>query len=139
MIGAAVFTVGGGAIHLREWLDTYRNTPVAAPGSALVRIGFPLNAVASALLAVALVAAAFWLRRLAPLVVAATVLFEAGSLVVLILSRTGSVLGWSEPVWTRGASQARAVEIGALFTLAAVTLIARSRRHLVRDRRRAEG
>jgi hypothetical protein len=123
MVGAALFIAAGGFIHLKEWLATYRHVPATVPGSALVRVGFPLNAAASATLAVALVACAFWPRRLTPVVVAAAVLFEVGSLTTLILSRTGSVLGWMEPIWTRGADQTRAVELGALMSLAAVIAI----------------
>jgi hypothetical protein len=123
MLGAALFVAAGGFIHLREWLATYRHVPASAPGSALVRVGFPLNAAASAALAVALVICALWLHRLIRLVVAAAVLFEAGSLATLILSRTGSVLGWMEPIWTRGANQTRAVELGALVSLFAVQAI----------------
>ncbi|MEY2403444.1 MAG: hypothetical protein QOD38_995, partial [Acidimicrobiaceae bacterium] len=47
----------------------------------------------------------------------------AASLGSLILSRTGSVLGWKEPVWTDGANQARAVEIVALVALAGVIAV----------------
>jgi len=117
----AAFVAAGGFIHLREWLDTYRNVPAAAPGSALVRIGFPIKAGVSLVLAAAILAvAAAGLRpRVAALVLAVTGIFEAASLTTLILSRTGSVLGWSEPVWTMGADQARAVEIGALVVVAA--------------------
>jgi hypothetical protein len=122
-VGAALFTAGGGWLHLREWLVTYRHVPAAAPGSALVRIGFPLNATISAALAVALVASAFWLHRFFPVAVGAAMLFQIGSLTTLILSRTGKVFGWSEPIWTRGANQIRAVEIGAVVCLAAVIAI----------------
>jgi hypothetical protein len=34
------------------------------------------------------------------------------------------VFGWSEPVWTHGADQTRAVEIGALLALAPAMAIA---------------
>ena len=119
MLIAAAFVAAGGYVHLREWLDTYRAVPAEAAGSFVVRIGFPVNVVISALVAVALVVTLFVAKRLAPLVAAAAVAFQAGSLAVLIGTRVGSVLGWAEPVWTPGADQTRAVEIGALVALMA--------------------
>jgi len=126
---AAVFVAAGGFIHLREWLDTYRNVPSSVPGAAVVRVGFPINAGLSLLLAIALVITMAAYRRFAPLVVGAAVLFEAGSLITLILSRTGNVAGWMEPVWTDGANETRAVEIGAMAALAAVVALVALRRH----------
>ena len=117
LLAAAVFTAAGGYIHLREWLNTYRHLPASAPGAWVVRLGFPVNAAASLVLAVALVLAATKLPRLGVAAFMATVGFQASSLGVLIATRTGSVFGWTEPIWTPGANQSRAVEIGALFTL----------------------
>ncbi len=128
VLAAAVFVVAGGFIHLREWLDTYRNVPASVPGAVIVRVGFPLNAGLSLLLAVGLLITLRWFRRLAPVAVGAAVLFEAGSLLSLILSRTGNVAGWMEPVWTDGANQTRAVEIGAIAALAAVIALVAQRR-----------
>jgi len=128
VLAAAAFIAAGGYIHLREWLDTYRDLPSGVPGSAVVRVGFPINVGLSVLLAVALVVTLFAGRRLAPLVIAAAVAFEAGSLAALILSRTGSLAGWMEPVWTRGANQTRAVEIGAIVALAAAAAMAAAQR-----------
>jgi len=130
VVAAAVFTLAGGFVHLREWLDGYRDVPASLPGSFVVRIGFPVNAAASVVLAAALTYCAVRASRLAPLVLAGAAVFQAGSLATLILTRTGSVLGWAEPVWTRGANQSRAVEIGALLALTAVASIAAmQRRH----------
>jgi hypothetical protein len=120
---AALFVLAGGYIHLREWLDTYRHVPGDVDGSFVVRLGFPLNAAASVVLALVLVAAMVRWHRLLPLAIAAAAAFEAASLATLILSRTGSVLGWAEPVWTDGAEQTRAVEIGALLVLAALAAL----------------
>jgi len=125
---ASMFVAAGGSIHLREWLDTYRHVPAGAPGAALVRVGFPLNTAVSILLVVAL-ALAFY--RQSRLLLAATVIafaFEAMSLTTLIATRTGSVLGWSESMWTLGADQSRAVEIAALVALAALAAMTRLRR-----------
>ena len=123
LIGAAAFTLAGGYVHLREWLDTYRDIPASVQGSALVRVGFPINAGASLLLAIALVLVAVRPVRRSALVVAAAVAFQAGSLATLIGTRVGTVVGWSEPIWTRGAEQTRAVEIGALVLLALAVLV----------------
>jgi hypothetical protein len=122
---AAAFVAAGGAVHLREWLDIYRHVPASLPGAAVVRIGFPLNALGSLLFAGALVAAVFTTRRIALAIGAANVGFQAASLGALISSRTGTVFGWMETGWSRGASQTRAVEIGALVVLgAAMALLA---------------
>jgi hypothetical protein len=115
---AAILVTVGGFIHLREWLDTYRHVPAAVPGAAVVRVGFPLNAATSLVIALALLATLWRFRRFMLSVVAGAIAFEAASLVSLILSRTGSVFGWSEPVWTTAANQTRAVEIAALVVLA---------------------
>jgi hypothetical protein len=119
LVLAAAFVAAGGAVHLREWLDIYRDVPAVLPGAAVVRIGFPLNALASLVLAGALVGAAFTTRRTALAIAAAALGFQAASLAVLIASRTGTVFGWMETGWSRGASQTRAVEIGALVALTA--------------------
>lgn len=124
LLAAALFVAAGGFVHLREWLDTYRQVPASAAGAAVVRIGFPVNAAASLVTAVALAFIAARRSRFAPLVVGAAVLLQAGSLAVLILTRTGTLLGWTEPIWTLGADQSRAVEIGALISLTGVIAIA---------------
>jgi len=130
LLASAMFVAAGGFVHLREWLDSYRDVPAAAPGSAVVRLGFPVNAGLSLLVAAALVLTAFRLRRLAPYVVAGAVAFQAGALATLVVSRTGSLWGWAEPVWTLGADQTRAVEIGALVMLAFVAVAWRQERRL---------
>ncbi len=123
LLAAALFVAAGGFVHLREWLDTYRHVPASAPGGAIVRVGFPVNAAVSVVVAVALVFCAVHRTRFAVRIVAAAILFQAGSLAVLIRTRTGSFLGWSEPVWTLGAEQSRAMEVGALFSLLAALVI----------------
>lgn len=123
VLAAALFTLAGGYLHLQEWLDGYRNVPADAPGAYVVRIGFPVSAGTALALAVALVATLWVGRRLSPYVMGAAAVFNAVSLGILIATRTGSVLGWTEPVWTPGADQIRAVEVGALLALAATALI----------------
>ena len=120
---SALFVLAGGFAHLREWLDTYRDVPADVPGSAMVRVGFPVSAAVSLLLAVALVACAFRASRLTMPVVLTAVAFQAGSLAFLIGSRVGTVFGWTEPAWTDAASEIRAVEIGSLLALTAALLL----------------
>lgn len=124
LLAAALFVAAGGFVHLREWLDTYRQVPGFVAGAAVVRIGFPINAATSLVIAVALAFTAVRRTRFAPHVVAAAILFQAGSLAALILTHTGTLLGWTEPIWTIGADQSRAVEIGALITLTTVIAMA---------------
>ena len=124
ILAAALFVLAGGYVHLREWLAFYRDIPAEVTGSAVVRLGFPLNAAASLVLAAGLVASVFVFRRLAPVIVAGSALFQVSSLAVLVQTRTGTVLGWSEASWTLGAKQTLAVEIGALACLAGVAIVA---------------
>ncbi len=123
LLAIAALVAAGGYVHLREWLGSYRSLPSAVPGAAVVKAGFPITAAVSAVLAIVLIALALrwqdWNRTTA-VVLGVTAVFQAVSLAVLILSRTDSVLGWSEPAWTRGADQIRAVEVGALICLAQV-------------------
>jgi hypothetical protein len=120
---AAAYVVAAGFVHLREWLGGYRDIPPDVPGSAVVRLGFPVQVGFSLALALALVVTLLGARRLAPWAAATTILFEACSLAALIASRYGTLLGWREPVWTRGASQSLAVAIGALAMLTAALVI----------------
>lgn len=113
----------GGFVHARDWLDIYRQVPSDLAGAAVVRVGFPINVATSALLVLALVACAATRSRFTSIVAAAGLVFQGGALATLIKSRTGSVFGWSEPAWTLGADQSRAVEIGALIALSAVLMI----------------
>lgn len=133
LLAAAVLVAAGGFIHLREWLDTYRNVPAAVPGASVVRVGFPLNAAASLVIAGALLATAWRLRRFVMVTVISAIAFQAASLGVLILSRTGDVFGWTERGWMGGAQQARAVEIAALVALVGALAVGRRTAALARD------
>jgi hypothetical protein len=88
------------------------------PGADVVRVGFPINAVASAVLAVSLVGAVFMGHRVAGAIVAMSALFESGSLAALVWTRRATVFGWTESGWSRGAVQTRSAEIAALVVLA---------------------
>lgn len=117
-LSALLISVGG-ALHFRDWARTYRAVPWEVPGAWVVRVGFPVNAASSILVAVGLVAAATRLRRFRGVTVATAIAFQGASLVALIVSRRGSVFGWTEPGWTTNTRQIAAVEIAALVALAA--------------------
>lgn len=125
---AALFVLAGGYVHLREWLDIYRALPSIVPGRDVVRIGFPINAGLSIALAFALVLTTVRLRRLAPVVLVGAILFEAGSLAAVVISRNTTLFGWMESVWTLGANQSVALEIGAIVNLVLVLALGTIRR-----------
>ena len=93
LLVAAVFVAAGGYIHLRDWIEIYRSVPFSVAGAGVVRLGFPINAAVSVVLALALVVTVFRWRRFTPMVVGATLAFQAASLAALIVSRTGSLAG----------------------------------------------
>ncbi|MDQ4131692.1 MAG: hypothetical protein M3179_00440 [Actinomycetota bacterium] len=144
LLAAAAFTAWSGYVHFREWLGFYRKLPASIPGSAVVRVGFPVTAVISAVLAVLLVLCALRRRRLAPYVVGGALLFHAASLAALIVSRNGSLFGWTEATWTGAANATRIAEVAAMVSLFAamgITAAVRERRqgqalHIPSDRRR---
>jgi hypothetical protein len=123
ILTAAVLILAGGYVHLHEWFQTYRAIPAAVPGAAVVRVGFPLNAATSLAVAGALVATVLHFVRYTVVVIVAAIVFQAASLAALVLSRTGSVFGWTEPVWTPAANQTRVVEVGALIAMAVAIAI----------------
>lgn len=123
LIAAAMFTAAGGFVHLREWSDMYRQLPSSLPGVFMVQGGFIANAVISFVAAGALLFCAIKKNRLSPLVIAGTAAFQVASLITLIATRTSSVFGWSEHIWTLGANETRAVEIGTLLVLALIPLV----------------
>lgn len=127
----AMFTIAGGYVHLREWLDTYRHLPAAVPGAFVVRDGFIVNVGVSVLVSIALVATVVRQNKTTPFVIAGGFLFQAASLITLMASRTSNVFGWNEKGWTLGASQTRAVEIGALLVLGLALVLDTARRNRV--------
>ncbi len=121
-IMSAVPLIAGGALHLRDWSRTYRAVPWEVPGAWVVRIGFPVSAVISVALAVLLVACAAKRWSALRYVVLGAVAFQASSIAALALSRNGSFLGWTEPVWSAEARQILALEILTIVGLAAVAI-----------------
>jgi hypothetical protein len=111
-LAAATFVLAGGYIHLDLWRDGYRAVEYIGPL-------FVANAVVSVLLVVAL------LVRADALVAVAGVVFSAGSLVALVLSRTVGLLGFTERGWSDMAVQATTAEIGAIVAIALVVVARR--------------
>lgn len=137
VLAAAAYILAGGFVHLREWLDLYRHLPASVPGSAVVRLGFPINVALSVMAAGALLFTARASISRAWLAVIGSALFQVGSLAAVIRSRMGSLFGWSELGWTRAAKQSLVVEIAALAMLVALGVIIQlERRHRV-DHRQA--
>lgn len=126
LLAAASFTAASGYVHLREWLDVYRAVPRSVPGAWVVRIGFPANAAASTLAAIALVLAATRLPKLKTGAMLGAALLALASLIFLVGSRTGTVLGWREPAWTPAAKQSLALELAAVAVLAVATMLRRA-------------
>lgn len=109
---AALFLVAGGLVHLELWNGGYRAIPKIGPL-------FMANFVGSIALAVALMAS----RRAS--VALAGILFAAGSLAALVLSRTVGVFGFTEAIWTTQATRTLAVEVGAIVALAVALMMQR--------------
>jgi hypothetical protein len=118
MIITAVPLITGGALHLRDWLRTYRGVPWEVPGAWVVRVGFPVNAAVSVAFAVVLVVAAARSWSVARWVVAGAIGFQASSIAALALSRGSGVFGWVEPGWTVEARQILTLEIATIIGLA---------------------
>lgn len=118
-IVAAVLVLLGGLFHYQIWDSDYREIPDGAvDGLDVVKIGFPVNAAVSVILAVLLVVVA---RR--PIVWLAALLFELASIVTLVLSREASVLGWKEPDWNADAKKVLLVEALAVVVLALLLIV----------------
>lgn len=123
VVVAALFVAATGVVHLRQWLETYRDVPSSVEGAFVVTIGFPVHFVVALVAAGALLAAQRWRPEWLPMVAAATIVFELGAIAALLVSRYDSLFGWSEPTWTTGAERALALEIGSVVVLAAVLVL----------------
>jgi hypothetical protein len=121
-IMSAVPLITGGALHLRDWSRTYKAVPWEVPGAWVVRAGFPINGLISVVLAVLLVSSAAKQWSALRYVIAGAVAFQVSSIAALVLSRRGSFLGWTEPVWSVEARQILALEILTLVGLAALAI-----------------
>jgi len=122
---AAALVLAGGIWHLKLWDDRYRDLPDQIPGVEVVKLGFPVNAAVSVVLAGLLLVAG---GRLA--VLAAAMALEAGSIFALVDARTTVVLGWEDKTWDDDAVGILVLEAVALALLA--FLAWRSRRTTLR-------
>ncbi len=109
---AAVLLLVGGLVHLDLWPGGYRGIPYIGPL-------FFINAVTSALIALALVARSDRRVTLPGMAIA------SGSLIALALSRTVGLLGFMEAAWTPAALRTIAAEIGAIVAIALIVLVKR--------------
>jgi glutamate-1-semialdehyde aminotransferase len=117
LLGAGLTAVMG-LIHLRLWLDGYREIPVIGPL-------FMLNAIISGVLAAALLAVPARLRRAAAIT---TALFTAGTLVGLILSLTIGLFGMHEILQAPLVVPTLAVEPAAVLVLLLAAVLPDRRR-----------
>lgn len=127
-VGVAV----GGGLHLQIWADSKRDIPSQVPGVWVVQEGFLANVAISAVVAIAVVAAAFVGRavlRRGSLVAALAV--QLGSIAALVASRGSGVFGWSEKGWDADAKQVLTGEI--VTAVLAVVALAWSFRRVVRS------
>ena len=121
--------LAGGFIHYRIWQQQYKDLPAPVPGRWVVRTGFPVNAAASLVLALALIAVGLpALARLRRLVVVGALAFEIGSIAVLVTTRSRSVFGWLEKGdWGTNPTRTIRVEIVTVAALLAVFVFDRAR------------
>jgi hypothetical protein len=122
---ASALLLAGGIIHYELWNSGYRNVPKVGP---LFLANFGGSVV---------LAAAVLLSRRATVAVGG-ILFAAGSLTALVLSRTVGFFGFTETVWTTQAIRTLAAEVGAIGALGcALTMQHRQRQpllHTIRTR-----
>jgi hypothetical protein len=122
---ASALLLAGGIIHYELWNSGYRNVPKIGP---LFLANFGGSVV---------LAAAVLVSRRATVAVGGIV-FAAGSLTALVLSRTVGVFGFTETVWTTQAIKTLATEVGAIAALGyALTMQHRQRQpllHTIRTR-----
>jgi hypothetical protein len=109
---AAVLLLVGGLVHLDLWWSGYRGIPYIGPL-------FFVNAVMSALIALALVARSDRRVTLPGMAIA------SGSLVAFGLSRTVGLFGFMEAAWTPAAFRTIAAEIGTIVAIALIVLVKR--------------
>lgn len=129
-IASALGTLAGGLLHLQVWNSDYQDLPDGRiPGLWVVKTGFPINAVASVVVAAAVVAVAFGLlatvRRLAA---PAALLLQLGSIVALVMSRGSGIFDWTEKGYGGDAKRILVVEI-ATSVLLVVTIVYAVARH----------
>jgi hypothetical protein len=110
-------TVVMGLIHLRVWLDGYRQIPIIGPL-------FVANTICSGVLAVGLLTVPARLRSLMAIV---TALFTAGTLLGLILSLTVGLFGMREVLQAPFVTTTLVVETAGVLVLVAAALFDRRR------------
>jgi hypothetical protein len=107
VVAVAVLVSGG--VHLKLWLEGYRDIDVVGPA-------FLLNVVAAAVIAVAVLAWRHWLPLLA------AIGFGAATLVAFVISTTVGLFGVHEQ-WSGGDVLTAAVSEGIAVVLGATALL----------------
>ena len=108
MVAALGVAVSGG-VHLRLYLDGYRDIDIERLGGINIGRSFALSVVAAVLVAEVLVVAAIR-PRLRGVASCMAVLYAAGALGAYAMTRTGGLLGFEESEWTPEALVAKLAE-----------------------------
>jgi hypothetical protein len=106
-------TIAMGWIHLRLWVDGFREVPVIGPL-------FLLNAIGAAVLAAALLAVP---ARLLSTVATVSAVFTAGTLAGLVLSLTVGLFGVHETLQVPFVSATLVVESAGVFVLVLIAVL----------------
>jgi hypothetical protein len=125
-LASAVGVLAGGLLHLKIWNSDYRMLPGGGviPGVWVVKVGFPINAGVSVLVAVALAVCAFGLvPAIRRFVIPVALAVEVASLGALIASRQSSIFKWTEKGYDSHAKEVLAVEIVTVLLLIAAAVL----------------
>ncbi len=122
LVTALLVAVSGG-VHLRLYLDGYRDIHVESMLGVDLSRSFLLSVITALLVAELLAASAFRERLATPAYLAAA-LYASGSLVAFTLSRTTGLLGFEEHSWDWQAVLAVTTE-GLALVLAVAALASR--------------
>jgi hypothetical protein len=120
VLSGLLVAVSGG-IHLRLYREGYRDISVDRVLGLDISRSFALNALAGAVIGVALLAAAVGLLS-GTVPALAGLAFSAGAIVAYVLSRTVGLLGFEEDRWITEAWWAEAVQVAAVVLLVGVLL-----------------
>ena len=124
LVGRLARVIGASAVatsayvHARLYFDGYRTIDIERVAGLNIGRAFALNAIAGAVIALALLASLV-VRRVATPAALAGIAFSAATLVAYWLTRTRGLLGYSEAQWTYDAKVAVAAEVVGFLILTA--------------------
>lgn len=125
-LAAAVGVLAGGLLHLKIWNSDYRTLPGGGviPGAWVVKVGFPINAAVSVLVAVAVGLTAFGLvAAIRRFVIPVALAVEVASIAALVASRQSSIFSWTEKGYDTHAKQVLVVELVTVVLLVAAAVL----------------